>query len=137
MLLSYAIVQFIYSMMGQVKCHCWILFILWWGSWCANIYESFWQEVNVESLILRWPLKHLGLLFFMCCFVSLHFFLQFEIQLVIAAPIHPLPLWICFHQCIFMGLLCYLYLHLFRINIWLMIDIPPGLNNFCEVIRWL
>ena len=42
-------------------------------------YEPFWQEVSVESLILRWPLRPLGLLlklaqyalksFFKCCVV--------------------------------------------------------------------
>ena len=38
---------FIYSMMEQLT--------------CKN--EPFWQEVSVESLILRWPLRPLGLLF--------------------------------------------------------------------------
>ena len=33
-------------------CHCWFLFILWWGCWYANISPS---EVSLESLILRWP----------------------------------------------------------------------------------
>ena len=38
---------FIYSMMGQL----------------ISKYEPFWQEVSIESLILRWPLRPLGLLF--------------------------------------------------------------------------
>ena len=37
-------------------CHCLFLFIL------ICKYELFWQKVSVESLILRWPLKPLGLL---------------------------------------------------------------------------
>ena len=39
---------FIYSMMEQL----------------IFKYEPFWQEISVESLILRWPLRPLGLLLF-------------------------------------------------------------------------
>ena len=38
---------FIYSIMGQLICR----------------YDLFWQEVRVESLILRWPFRPLGLFF--------------------------------------------------------------------------
>ena len=48
MLLSYAIVEFYFLYDVAVV-----------------TYEAFWQEVGVESLILRWPLRPVGLLFFM------------------------------------------------------------------------
>ena len=48
MLLTYSIVD--YSI------------ILWWGCWYT--FEPFWQEVGVKSLILRWPLRPVGLLLF-------------------------------------------------------------------------
>ena len=44
-----AVLIFIYSMMVLLICK----------------YESFWQEVMVESLILRWSLRPVGLLFMM------------------------------------------------------------------------
>ena len=40
--------SFIHSMMGLLICK----------------YDPFWQEINVESLILRWLLRPVGLLFF-------------------------------------------------------------------------
>ena len=43
-------------------CHCWFSFILWWVLLISK-YEPFWQEVSVESLILRWPLRLMDLLF--------------------------------------------------------------------------
>ena len=39
---------------------CWFSFILWWDCWYTNI-SPFWQEVGVKSLILRWPLRPVGL----------------------------------------------------------------------------
>ena len=47
MLLSDTIVDFHLSMMGLL----------------IYKYEPFWQEVSVKSLILRWPLRPVGLLF--------------------------------------------------------------------------
>ena len=41
--------------------HRWFSFILWWGCWYK--YEPFWQIISVKSLILRWPLRPMGLLF--------------------------------------------------------------------------
>ena len=42
-------------------CHCRFLFILWWCCWYANM-RHFWQEVSIESLILRWRLRPVALL---------------------------------------------------------------------------
>ena len=42
--------------------HSWFSFILWWGCWYTNM-SPFWQEVSVKSLILRWPLRPVDLLF--------------------------------------------------------------------------
>ena len=51
MLLSYAIVDFIYSMMELFICK----------------YEPFWQEISVESMIHRWPFRRLLLnIHFVC-----------------------------------------------------------------------
>ena len=43
--------------------HSWFSFILWYL--LINKYEPFWQEASVKSLIHRWPLRPVGLLFFL------------------------------------------------------------------------
>ena len=43
--------------------HCWFLFILWWGYWYANTSPSDKKSVYSKSMILRWPLRPIGLLF--------------------------------------------------------------------------
>ena len=40
-------------------CHYWFLFSMMGQLICKN--EPFWQEVNVKCLILRWPLRPMGL----------------------------------------------------------------------------
>ena len=46
--------------------NCWFLFIIW-GCW----YAPFWQEFSVKSLILRWPLRLVGLLFNKICRIDI------------------------------------------------------------------
>ena len=46
---------------AALPCYCWFLFILWWG--CRFTC----QEVSVKSLILRWSLRPVGVLFCATC----------------------------------------------------------------------
>ena len=46
--------------------NCWFLFIIIIGLLICK-YAPFWQVFSVKSLILRWPLRHVGLLFSQIC----------------------------------------------------------------------
>ena len=122
---------FIYSMMGQLICHCWFSFILGWGSWYATVdfhlfydgavdmpllifiysmmgqwifiysmmgqltckYELVWQEFSVESLILRWLLRPLGLLL---NFVNVFLLFRNYLPLEMGVALHLKKTWIIF-----------------------------------------
>ena len=45
----------------SLLCHYWFIYSMTGLLICK--YEHFWQEVSLESLILRWPLRPMGLLF--------------------------------------------------------------------------
>ena len=56
----------------MLLCHCWFLFILWWGCRYANMSPS--DKKSVQSLILRWPLRPVSYFFqllFTTCFRDL------------------------------------------------------------------
>ena len=55
-----------------VHCHCWFLFFLRWACKYANVRTSD-KKINVESLILRWPLWPVNLLF---CRQSIIFYVR-------------------------------------------------------------
>ena len=50
--------------------NCWFLFIIIMELRCK--YAPFWQEFSVKSLILRWPLRPVGLLLLMLSFFCTH-----------------------------------------------------------------